>query len=31
MWNNFVSTWTEDDKRVADDVMTLWSNFAKYG
>ncbi|XP_076441145.1 neuroligin-4, X-linked-like [Babylonia areolata] len=31
MWNGFVTTWTDEDKRVSDDVMTLWTNFAKYG
>ncbi|KAL8583504.1 hypothetical protein ACOMHN_056314 [Nucella lapillus] len=31
MWDGFVTSWTDDDKRVADDVMTLWTNFAIYG
>lgn len=31
MWNGFATSWTDDDKRVSDDVMTLWTNFAKYG
>ncbi|XP_070194060.1 neuroligin-4, Y-linked-like [Littorina saxatilis] len=31
MWNGFVTSWTDDDRRVSDDVMTLWTNFAKYG
>ncbi|KAK7099063.1 neuroligin-4, X-linked-like [Littorina saxatilis] len=29
--HSFVSSWTSDDKRIAQEMMTLWSNFAKYG
>jgi hypothetical protein len=28
---NFVSSWSEDDKRISRDMMTMWSNFAKFG
>ena len=27
----FARSWTKQDRRVADDVMTLVANFAKYG
>ena len=26
-----VSSWTDDDKHVSQQLMTLWTNFAKYG
>ena len=28
---NFVTNWTDDDRRVSCDVITMWTNFAKYG
>ena len=27
----FISSWTDDDIRMSQEIMTLWSNFAKYG
>lgn len=29
--DGFVSSWTDDDIRVAQQMMTLWTNMAKYG
>ena len=28
---SIVSNWTHDDRRVSQQMMTLWTNFAKYG
>ncbi|KAK7482270.1 hypothetical protein BaRGS_00026513 [Batillaria attramentaria] len=28
---NNVTRWTDEDKRMSDNFMTLWTNFAKYG
>ena len=27
----FISSWTDDDIRMSQEIMTLWSKFAKYG
>ncbi|KAK7100619.1 neuroligin-3-like [Littorina saxatilis] len=31
IWPAEPQNWTRDDRQLADDVMTLWANFAKYG
>ncbi|KAK7482263.1 hypothetical protein BaRGS_00026506, partial [Batillaria attramentaria] len=31
MVTNAVSSWTDDDRRMSEYVMALWTNFAKYG
>ncbi|KAK7100618.1 neuroligin-4, X-linked-like [Littorina saxatilis] len=31
LWPQAPRNWTRDDRQEADDVMTLWTNFAKYG
>nr|KAG5714040.1 hypothetical protein BaRGS_020368 [Batillaria attramentaria] len=31
LFNPFVSNWTDEDRRVSQEVLSLWTNFAKYG